>query len=76
VRVDRTLDIPGSTPPPVLVAALGPAMLRLAGAHADGTVTWMTGISTIASHIAPTLHQAATEAGDPRRGWPSPSRSA
>ena len=59
------LDIPGSTPPPVLVAALGPAMLRLAGAHADGTVTWMTGISTIASHIAPTLHQAATEAGRP-----------
>src|SRR5438105_11301923 len=28
--------------PPVLVAALGPTMLRLAGQQADGTVTWMT----------------------------------
>jgi hypothetical protein len=31
--------VSGSTPPTVLVAALGPAMLRLAGELADGTVT-------------------------------------
>ena len=51
--------------PPVLVAALGPAMLRLAGTVADGTMTWMTGVSTIRDHIAPTIAAAASEAGRP-----------
>jgi 5,10-methylenetetrahydromethanopterin reductase len=41
-------------PPPVLVAALGTAMLTIAGRMAAGTVTWMTGPATIESHIAPT----------------------
>src|SRR5947207_11108347 len=36
------LDVRAAAPT-VLVAALGPTMLRLAGQHADGTVTWMTG---------------------------------
>jgi F420-dependent oxidoreductase-like protein len=51
--------------PPVLVAALGSAMLRLAGTVADGTMTWMTGISTIRDHIVPTIVAAAAEAGRP-----------
>src|SRR2546421_9046583 len=51
--------------PPVLVAALGPTMLRLAGQQADGTVTWMTGPQTIASHIVPTITKAAEDAGRP-----------
>lgn len=50
---------------PVLVAALGPAMLKLAGRRADGTSTWMTGPRTIESHIAPTIRAAAEEAGRP-----------
>jgi len=52
-------------PPPVLVAALGTAMLTIAGRMAAGTVTWMTGPATIESHIAPTIRSAATEAGRP-----------
>jgi F420-dependent oxidoreductase-like protein len=52
-------------PPPVLVAALGPAMLRLAGRLADGTATWMTGIATVANHVVPTITAAAAEAGRP-----------
>jgi F420-dependent oxidoreductase-like protein len=57
---------PGATSaPPVLVAALGETMLKLAGRVADGTVTWMTGIRTVASHIAPTIRRAAEEAGRP-----------
>ena len=48
--------------PPVLLAALAPAMLRLAGAVADGTVTWMTGPSTVAGHIVPSITAAATAA--------------
>ena len=59
------LDIPGAAPPPVLVAALGPAMLKLAGTVADGTITWMTGTRTIAEHIAPTITAAAEAAGRP-----------
>ena len=49
----------------LLVAALGPALLRLTGRHADGTITWMTGAKTIAEHTAPTLRKAASEAGRP-----------
>jgi len=58
------LDVPGAAPP-VLVAALGTTMLRLAGTVADGTMTWMTGTATIAGHIAPTIAAAAQAAGRP-----------
>jgi F420-dependent oxidoreductase-like protein len=51
--------------PPVLVAALGTTMLRIAGRLASGTVTWMTGPDTIESHIIPTISAAAAEAGRP-----------
>jgi F420-dependent oxidoreductase-like protein len=51
--------------PPVLVAALGDTMLALAGRVADGTVTWMTGTRTIASHISPLIRDAAEKAGRP-----------
>lgn len=60
-----TLDIPDAPPVPVLVAALGPKLLALAGSMADGTVTWMTGPGTIASHVAPSIRAAAAEAGRP-----------
>lgn len=60
------LEIPGAPPPSVVVAALGPEMLRLAGSLADGTVTWMTGTKTVASHIVPTITQAAAGRRPPR----------
>ena len=56
------IEIPGVEAPPVLVAALGPAMLKLAGTVADGTVTWMTGTGTIASP-----HRADDHRGGARR---------
>jgi F420-dependent oxidoreductase-like protein len=59
------IGIPGVKPPPVLVAALGDAMLKLAGTVADGTITWMTGGGTIESHIAPRIRAAAEAAGRP-----------
>ncbi len=58
------LDVRAAAPP-VLVAALGSAMLRLAGTVADGTVTWMTGTKTIAGHVAPAITAAAEAAGRP-----------
>ena len=51
--------------PPVLVAALGTAMLRLAGRMASGTVTYLTGPATVEAHIIPTIRAAAADAGRP-----------
>jgi len=59
------LEIPGASAPPVLVAALGPRMLRLAGEMTDGTVTWMCGRQTLADHIVPSINAAAAAAGRP-----------
>ncbi|HJM29022.1 MAG: LLM class F420-dependent oxidoreductase [Acidimicrobiales bacterium] len=53
-------------PPPVLVAALGPQMLKLVGRVADGTSTWMTGPTTIQNHVCPTINNAAELAGRPQ----------
>jgi len=54
-----------TVPTPVYVAALGPVMLRTAGELADGTVTWMTGTKTVASHVVPRITAAAGAAGKP-----------
>ena len=64
-RVNVGLQVPGATPVSVLVAALGPVMLGIAGRLADGTITWMTGPATLESHIVPTLAKAARDAGRP-----------
>tara|TARA_Y100001970_G_scaffold56258_1_gene71307 strand:- start:8814 stop:9707 length:894 start_codon:yes stop_codon:yes gene_type:complete len=58
------IDVPADAPP-VLVAALGPQMLKLVGRVADGTVTWMTGPETIRNHISPVINAAAEDAGRP-----------
>jgi len=52
-------------PVPVLVSALGPRLLRVAGELADGTVLWMAPPAAIKSHIVPKVHAAATAAGRP-----------
>lgn len=57
--VHAPVDSMGAPPPPVLVAALGPAMLKLTGELADGTITWMTGPKTLADHIVPSITKAA-----------------
>jgi F420-dependent oxidoreductase-like protein len=64
-KVAAQLQVPGATRVPILVAALGPVMLKLSGRLTDGTITWMTGPKTLAAHIIPTLREAAKEAGRP-----------
>ena len=64
-RVTAQVSIPGSKPCPILIAALAPKMLALAGSVADGTVTWMTGPKTLAEHIVPSIRAAASAAGRP-----------
>jgi len=62
-RVHNPLDITDVTPTPVLLAALGPVMLRLAGERTDGTILWMADERAIGDHIAPTITHAAERAG-------------
>lgn len=57
--------VPGATKPPVLVAALGPDMLRLTGRMADGTITWMGGIPYLRDIAVPAITAAAAGAGRP-----------
>lgn len=59
VTARAPLQVDHSNPPPILVAALGPAMLKLTGELADGTITWMTGMRTLGDYIVPTITKAA-----------------
>lgn len=64
-RVNSQIAVTGATKPPVLVAALGPDMLKLCGKLADGTVTWMGGLNYLRDVAVPTMTAAALEAGKP-----------
>ncbi|MDN5895074.1 MAG: TIGR03564 family F420-dependent LLM class oxidoreductase [Nocardioides sp.] len=60
------LDIPGDVPEPtLLLAALGPRVLGLAGTWAHGTVLWLVGPQALEQRIMPTIAQAAEDAGRP-----------
>src|SRR5918995_1315811 len=59
------LDIGDVPAPPVLIGALAPHMLRLAGRLADGTITAATGPRGLAEHVVPTITKAAADAGKP-----------
>lgn len=63
--VHNPLELGPVAPLPVLVAALGPVMLRIAGEKADGTVLWMADERAIGDHIAPRITKAADNAGRP-----------
>jgi F420-dependent oxidoreductase-like protein len=65
--VHNPLDLAPVAPLPVLVAALGPVMLSLAGERADGTVLWMADERAVAEHVVPRITKAADNAG---RGAP------
>jgi F420-dependent oxidoreductase-like protein len=65
IRTHAALSVKGAEPLPIVVAALGPKMLALTGAMADGTLTWCVGPKTLAGFTVPTLTKAAEEAGRP-----------
>jgi len=64
-RVHANVTAPGTAPCPILLAALAPKMLALAGTESDGTVTWMTGPKTLRDYIVPRIKAAAAKAGRP-----------
>jgi F420-dependent oxidoreductase-like protein len=57
--------LPEGVTVPVLVSALGPRLLRVAGQNADGTITWMANATAVATHVAPRITEAAASAGRP-----------
>ena len=64
-RVHSPIDVTDRAPNPVLLAALGPVMLRLAGEHASGTILWMGDERAVAEHVVPRITKAAAAAGRP-----------
>ncbi|HEY7015382.1 MAG TPA: LLM class F420-dependent oxidoreductase [Streptosporangiaceae bacterium] len=65
VRAGVGLTTPRPGRVPVLLAALAPRMLQLAGQRTDGTVLWMTGPATVRDYIVPAITKAAAESGRP-----------
>jgi len=59
------LSAPRAGRVPVLLAAMAPRMLELAGGQADGTVLWMTGPATVRDYVVPAISAAASAAGRP-----------
>jgi F420-dependent oxidoreductase-like protein len=64
-NVHAMLDVPGGAPVPVLIAALAPKMLDLAGRLSDGTITYWADERAIADHVVPLLAAGAAAAGRP-----------
>jgi F420-dependent oxidoreductase-like protein len=64
--IRNPLDITDVAPTQVLIAALGPVMLKLAGERTDGTILWLADEQAIETHVAPKINAAAEAAGRPR----------
>lgn len=62
-RVNGGIRTNVPTAPSVIISALAPLMLKIAGSMTDGTVTWMTGVKTVETHVVPGVTSAASEAG-------------
>jgi F420-dependent oxidoreductase-like protein len=61
-----TLTAPGTTPPPLLLSAHGPRLLRLAGERADGVITTWTDPRGVAETVVPAVRAAAAGRPDPQ----------
>jgi F420-dependent oxidoreductase-like protein len=64
-RVEIALERHGAAPPPILLGALGPRMLALAGSRCEGAALWLVGPRTLATSAMPALRRAAAAAGRP-----------
>ena len=69
-RVHSPVDVTDAFEMPVLVAALGPTMLRIAGERTDGTILWMADERAIGDYVVPRI----TEAAERRRPDRNPRR--
>lgn len=62
-RVHSPVDVTDAYEVPVLIAALGPTMLRIAGERTGGTILWMADERAIGDYVVPSITKAATAAG-------------
>jgi F420-dependent oxidoreductase-like protein len=60
------LTAPGTPAPPLLLAAHGPRLLRLAGERADGVITTWTDARSVAENVVPAVRAAAAGRPDPQ----------
>ena len=65
LRTHGQLTVTDAHPVPVLLAALGPRMLQLAGTMTDGTLLGWAGAKTVHDYAAPAIRAAAETAGRP-----------
>jgi len=65
-QVQAELTVKEAQPVPIVIAALAPRMLRMAGEIVDGTATWMAGVRTIGDYIVPRIQAAAQSAARPQ----------
>jgi F420-dependent oxidoreductase-like protein len=64
-RVHSPVDVTDQGPNPIVLAALAPVMLRIAGEQASGTLLWMADERAVADHVVPRITKAAAGAGRP-----------
>jgi F420-dependent oxidoreductase-like protein len=62
-RVHSPIDVTDAYHVDVLIAALGPTMLRIAGERAGGTILWMADERAIGDYVVPRITEAAESAG-------------
>jgi F420-dependent oxidoreductase-like protein len=61
--VHSAVDVTDAFEMPVLLAALGPTMLRIAGEHTGETILWMADERAIGDYVVPRITEAANTAG-------------
>jgi F420-dependent oxidoreductase-like protein len=64
-RVHSPIDVTDHGPNRVVLAALAPVMLRVAGEQASGTILWMADERAVAEHVVPRITKAAAGVGRP-----------
>jgi F420-dependent oxidoreductase-like protein len=64
-HVQAMFKVPEAQPVPILVAALAPLMLKLAGELTDGTLLWMADVRAVGEYVVPRITKAAADAGRP-----------
>jgi len=64
-RIHSPIDVTDRSPGPILLAALAPVMLRVAGEHAAGTILWLADERAVGDHVVPRITKAAAGVGKP-----------
>jgi F420-dependent oxidoreductase-like protein len=61
------IPVVSALPQPVslMLSALAPRLLRVAGQQTDGTILWMANAQAVENHVSPKITAAASDAGRP-----------